>query len=440
MLEANLRIIQELKLFLQLIVSDSDLLSFFGNTPTAFTRRRKLTFDRMVLLIARLCKKTLSVELASFFNEIGTSLDCSTSAFCQQRMKLNPLFFKIWNKLLCDAFYAYNAANVKKWRTYRVVAIDGSNMSLVNTPSLSSHFGGQHNQHGSFVQAKAVYLHDVLNCLTISTSLVPFRTGEQIVAYSMIEQLEEDMLAIYDRNFCNYKMFALHLWQETERKFIIRAKESYEPFKGFIASGKKSDIVQLLPSFSAIKGLRQHGYIITRQTALKVRLVRVDLPDTVEVLVTNLWEEEDNPSHIFKELYFLRWKLETNISHQKNILQLESFSGLSPLSVAQDFYATVFTSNLHAILVAPAQKEVDEKPYRGKYPRKVNGNKSYGGLKTKMVKLFIVQNPESILLELQRYFVRNTLPIRSGRSSPRQIKNRNSKSKHKTYMNYKPAF
>lgn len=53
-----------------------------------------------------------------------------------------------------------------------------------------------------------------------------------------------------------------------------------------------------------------------------VRLVRVDLDKSTEVLITNLWEEDDHPAEQFKDLYFMRWDVETNISIEKNILQL----------------------------------------------------------------------------------------------------------------------
>jgi hypothetical protein len=440
MLQANLCIIEELRSFLKLIVEDSSLLAKFSTVPDGFTRRRKLPFDRLVLLIAKLCKKTLSVELEQFFDESSISDSCTVSAFCQQRMKLNPLFFRVWNELLCKSFYATEGVEVKRWKGYRVIAVDGSNISLVNTPLLREYFGGQSNQECFFVQAKAMYRYDVLNKMLLRAELVPYRTGELTVAYSLVDNLEEDMLTIYDRNFGNFKMIALHMWQEKERKFVIRAKESREIFRTFIKSGECSAMFDLSPTPSAIEGLRQHGYIINKNTRLTVRLVRVDLPESVEVLITNLWEEEGYANELFKDLYFMRWSVETIISHQKNILQLESFSGLSPLSVAQDFHATVFIANLHSIVVEVAQKTINETKTKKKYAMKVNGNKSYGKLKANIITLFISNEPEIILRTLHRYFVRDTLPIRPGRTFPRIVKNKQSRSKHKTFMNYKPAF
>ena len=48
------------------------------------------------------------------------------------------------------------------------------------------------------------------------------------MAYDAIDTIQEDMVTLYDRNFSNYKMVALHLWQERERKFVIKGNAKYD--------------------------------------------------------------------------------------------------------------------------------------------------------------------------------------------------------------------
>ena len=440
MLEANLKIIEELKLFVSLIKGQPELLSRFSTVKRAFTRTRKLSFERLVLLIAKLCKKTLSIEIDDFFEEIQDSSPCSVSAFTQGRMKLNPVFFLMWNQLLVCCFYHHYKDKIKRWKGYRLVACDGSNISLINTPALQKYFGGQSNHLGSFVQAKVLYCYDVLNEIILFPQIQPYRLGEVMMAYNNIGNLESDMLMIYDRLHCSYKMIALHLWQEREIKFVIRGNESHLFVQEFIASKKKSTIAYIKPTPYAVKGLRGCGYQIDSNTFLKVRMVRVNLKTSVEVLITNLWEEEGYATTEFKELYFKRWGIETNIDHQKNILRLESFSGLTVQSVEQDFFATVFTANLHAILIKESQTIIDKTCSHRKYPVKINKNKSYGKLRKHMITLFVSRKAHDILLLLNAYFIRDPTIIREERSFKRRVKNKQSKSKHKTYMNYKPAF
>ena len=260
------------------------------------------------------------------------------------------------------------------------------------------------------------------------------------MAYDAINHLESDMVMIYDRYYCSFKMVALHSWQEKEIKFIIRGNENQSFIQRFIASKSPSEIVEMTATTNAIEGLKKSGFKVGKNTKLKVRLIRVELEKSIEVLVTNLWEEEGHLSQEFKDLYAKRWGIETNIGIQKNILQLESFSGQTTLSVRQDFFATVFTINLHSILIKNAQQTVDEQPMKKKYPLKINQNKSFGKLRGHIVDLFISKEPEEILKRLHSYFIRDPTPIRKGRSFARVIKTKQSKSKHKTFTNYKPAF
>jgi len=440
MLKANLKIIQDLKSFLMTVSTDKVLIRQFCQSNKDFTRQRKLPFDRLVLLITKLCKKTLSVEIEKYFNEINVDMPCSVSAFSQQRTKLDSSFFYCWNMLLWLNYYLHYGKAVKRWKGYRVIAGDGSGVCLINNDSLSEYFGGQTNQSGSFVQGKTFYCYDVLNEMILYPKLCPYRYGELNMAYDTVDHLKHDMLMIYDRNFCNYKMVALHQFQEREIKFIIRAKESQKIIQAFIKSKLSSTEILMEPTSSGIEGLRKSGYVVDKKTLLRVRLVRIKLKDTVEVLMTNLWEKDGHALNEFKELYFMRWGIETNIGFQKNIMQLESFSGLTPMSVLQDFYATVFVANLHSLLKKEAQQTINKTTGHRKYPMKINNNRSFGRMKSAIVSLFLNNDPKLILLQLHDYFIRAPLPIRKGRTFERVRKNRHSNSKFRTFTNFKPAY
>lgn len=440
MLSTNVKLLAELKQFLSLVSCTPELLALFKSHPQDFTRTRKLPFERLVLMISKLSKKSLSVELDTFFGEMGSDQQCSVSAFSQQRSKLNSLFFSCWNDVLCSSFYKYYSDKIERWKTFRVIAADGSTVNLVNNSALINYFGGQTNQYSSFTLAKAFFCYDVLNGMTISARLGQYRYSELDMAYDNIGKLQADMLMIYDRNFCNYKMVALHHFQEREIKFVIRAKESQNIIRAFIKSRKPSAVVWLTPSEQAVKAMRKSQFIITGSTKMRVRLVRVKLEDKIEVLMTNLWEEEGYDTSEFKALYFLRWGIETSISFQKNIMQLESFSGLTPTAVLQDFYAAVLVGNLHSLLIKEAQQTIQRTTTHRKHPMKVNNNKAYGKLKTVLIGLFNSNDPSTILKRLHDYFIRSPLPKRSGRSYPRVRVNVKSRNKHRTFTNYKPAY
>lgn len=441
MLSVNVKIITGLKNFITTIMSDRTKLEQYCTSDKAFTRTRKLPFDKLALLLLRLCKKTLSVELEDFFTQAGNAdSSYSVAAFVKQRLKLKADFFHCWNQELCRLFYLHYGKSVLRWKGFLLIAADGSNISLINNVSLRDYFGGQANQHTNYVQAKTLYYYDILNELIVLPLIKPYRYGELQMAYDIIDQLPPDTVTIYDRNFSNYKMIALHLLPGKERKFIIRAKETMRIIRDFIASGKASAIVTIPPTPEAIAGMKKSGYTITKEDVLTVRLVRVELSSGIEVLITNLWEEEGHATTEFKELYAFRWSVETNISLQKNIFQLESFSGLSAQTVLQDFFATVMMTNLHNIIIKDAQLTLEKDNHLRTYPVKVNKNKSVGRLKHKLVSIFLQCDVQSILTLLHNHFVREVVPIRKGRSFPRVRKNRQSKSKWRTFTNFKPSY
>lgn len=443
MSEANLKIIFELKEFLVNISENSEYKKYFSNAKTDFTRDRKLPFEKLVLMLVRLCKKTLSVEIDNFFEQTNNPTSYTVSAFCLQRKKLNPSFFYSWNMVLWMTFYNEYGNQVKRWRGFKVLGCDGSNITLVNKSELQKYFGGQSNQNGSFVIAKTLYCYDVLNKMILFPLIAPYRYGELRMAYDTIEQapIGRDMLLLFDRNFSNYKMVALLEFKEEKIKYLIRVKESLNFAKKFIDCKKKSAVIEIFPSPASVQGLKECGYIVKADTPIKVRLIRVKLSTgKIEILMTNLWEEDGYLAKEFKELYALRWGVESNIDFQKNILQLEALSGLSPVSVMQDFYATVFVSNLHSILIKQAQETIENTMMDKKYPMQVNNNKAFGKIKENIIPLFVNDNVEEILGKLHNYFIRAPLPIRKNRSFPRVRKNPMSKSKFRTFTNFKPAY
>jgi len=103
-----------------------------------------------------------------------------------------------------------------------------------------------------------------------------------------------------------------------------------------------------------------------------LRLVRVDLPNEVEVLITNLMDKTKYDVSVFKSLYHARWGIEENYKRLKQWAEIENFSGKSTLSVKQDFYAKIVATNLTALLVLVTQKKVVKKSSDYKLDYKVN--------------------------------------------------------------------
>ncbi|MCP4107186.1 MAG: transposase, partial [Desulfobacteraceae bacterium] len=123
---------------------------------------------------------------------------------------------------------------------------------------------------------------------------------------------------------------------------------------------------------------------------INVRFVRVVLDNgEIEVLVTSLTDEAEYSVNDFKEMYHLRWGIETFYGTVKGRLNLENFTGKTVEAVRQDFYSTIFVSGLESVLTEDAQESLAAKSSDNKYPQTVNKAVSFNAVKNHVIGLFL---------------------------------------------------
>ena len=143
-----------------------------------------------------------------------------------------------------------------------------------------------------------------------------------------MQYYEPDMLLIYDRGYPGFISFYLHQNKEQPQPFIMRCalRFTYE-IRDFVSSNNNDTIVSFRANKYSSDELYKLGFVVPIGSTIHIRLIKVILDDgTIEVLATNMYNKEDYPQEIFKELYFMRWGIETNFNAIKNQLQLEAFS------------------------------------------------------------------------------------------------------------------
>ena len=442
MVDANVKIIEELKYFLKAVSTDASIRKLVTQSEVDFSRDRKLPMERIAGLIINMPKRSLSIEIQEFFDSLEKDLEpCTKGAFSLQRTKLQVLFFQVWNKWLVDCYYHYYGAKVKRWRGFLLQAVDGSTAYLMNKKEVIEHFGTQDNQHVSVPMARVMQLQDVLNDITVWGDIRPIKESEQTIMAGQVSQLHEDSLTLFDRGYPSYVLLYLLMNQEVPRYFVMRCKAGFNnEVKKFVQSRKTSKIVEWPASNAAIATLRQHGYIVTAKTTIKVRMVKIKLrTGEIEILLTNLYDEKLYTLEDLKYLYGLRWGIETTYSKQKNQQQMEQFSGHRVICIQQDYAAGLFAANLQSLIEKQCENYLGQINTRRKHRYRINRNVSWGSLKHNIVKLFLQNKPEEILLQLQKAFERNTEPIRPGRHNPRIRKAKRLNGKYQTFTNYKRA-
>jgi len=440
--KANLNIINELNLFLDEISKDEHLRELVVSSKQDFSRKRKLSMERVVGLIVNLPKRSLSIEIQEFFETLSMgSKGCTKGAFSLQRGKLNPLFFKVWNQCLVNNFYHYYGKKAKRWREVIVQAVDGSTSYLLNKEEVKQYFGTQDNQHVSIPMARVMQVHDVLNDITVWGDIYPIIQSEQAIIASRISHLPVDSLSLFDRAYPGFALMYMMMNEESPRHFVMRCKSTMNgEVKQFLRSRKKNKVVEMRPRKNAIETLRQNGYIVTPATTIKVRMQKVNLPDgKTEVLLTNLYDEKLYTGEDLKYLYGLRWGIETTYGKQKNQQQMEQFSGHRVICIQQDYAAGLFVSNLQSLIEKQSLSYLNKLSKQRKYIYRINRNISWASLKHQVVKLFLCNRPRKILRLLQRAFERNLEPVGPGRKYPRIFKVNRLYGKYQTFTNYRRA-
>lgn len=88
--------------------------------------------------------------------------------------------------------------------------------------------------------------------------------------------------------------------------------------KRFIDSKDTDITIDFYPPYSSLKELRDRGVKINKRTPIRVRMVKV-LLDTgeTEVLITNLYDTSLYTTEELKEVYHLRWGIETFYGYVK---------------------------------------------------------------------------------------------------------------------------
>jgi hypothetical protein len=415
------------------ILESDEFVTRHRQKETAFTRRRCLTFVVVVLLLINMIKRSLQDELDEFFRALSgdkIAQRCvSKSAFSQARQKLKYTAFIELNE--AQVTYFYDHFEPEKWYDYRLLAIDGSLVDVPDTDVNQQKFGHWGSRHGTgHAKGRVSQLFDVLNQVTVTATLAPIADGERKLAADHLAHVSLGDLLLIDRGYPAFWFFAAILNREAD--FCARLEvNKWKVARQFIASGAAEAILQLKPGREAKKVCRQLGLPVT---PLTLRFIRVELDNgTVECLVTSLLDQVCLPYSLFKELYQQRWPVEEDYKRLKSRLEVENWSGLSPESVFQDFYAALFTKNLAAILAQPVQPVLAVTTTDRKHRYQVNMTNLISKLKDTVVFLFWDNQIRPLLHRLWEQMMRTIEPVRPSRSYPR-----NHKVRRKRYsMNYK---
>ncbi len=411
---------------------------------TDFTRRRILTFPVVVGFLLNMLTKSLQIELERFLAVLkghSCSVSVTQQAFGKARKKLSEKTFMRLDERLVDEFYTDNTYST--WKGYRLMGIDGSTVQLPMTPEIVEAFGGVSNQYGLVMaMAKISVAFDVENEISVHALIDRYTSEERTLALQHLEAVRafdartaghrghQNDLFLFDMGYpALYFMAVLILWG---KDFVIRTSDAFLKEVQEAIQAEGDDVAIQIPLQTPDRPLPKKLLTwlpdVDPELVLSLRVVKLTLDDgSRETLLTTLRDPTEVPASEFQGLYAKRWGSEGHYDVLKNILEIENFTGKSALSVRQDFYATVLTNNLRALIHWDLQDEIDQENQQSsrRYQYQLNRNLSIGRLKDQIITLVLNQGDLTAFYDdLKDQMKRNMLPIRPGRHFPRKRKNR----------------
>jgi hypothetical protein len=423
------KICAELIVFLKEIINSNDFLKQHRQSPTDFTRQRKLPFSTLLFFLINLIKGSYQDELDHFFKSIF-SLDVARrivtkAALTKARMKLKYEAFIELNSRLTNHFY--QNFSPLKWNGFTLLAIDGTTVQLPRIEAITKHFGAWNPRQGEKCpMARGSQMFDPLNRMTVDAIIAPKETGErELAAFHFLKLMPKDLILL-DRGYPAYWLFNLIVSRGAN--FCARVqRKRWKIVRQFYSSGKQEKIISLPVFPSSVKQCKEMGLDLK---PMKFRLIRVEL-DTgeTEILITSLIDTQKHPHEQFVELYHLRWPVEEDYKTMKQWIEIENFSGKSVLSIYQDFHAKVFSKNLTSALVYPTQPVIDRNTENNLYRYKHNFAQTLSKVKDVIPLLFLrpLEVIRALISDIQAIIVKTVEPIRPGRKYPRNFNNRSGR-------------
>jgi hypothetical protein len=317
-----------------------------------FFKSTKLSFSKTVSML--LTGFNASYNISAFTIAGGVS----ASSLCEARYKLKASIFSKINAFFIQTIKNNPIFNSRFKDKYRILAVDGTTSLLPDNKLVRASFGTGSNQHKEYAMAQIVVMVDVLNDWVFGSAIKAYKTAETEVAKTLMfnqtngTRFTKAFSDIYvlDKLYGATSLF--YQFSREKKYFITPLKEAFSKLvTAFEESSETSGLVTLKLSERAVTDLKKIGHKVSKKTTIELRLVKgTDMNGLPLTIATNILDNQEITDDEIRELYSLRWGVETTIGRIKNVLRLAHYSGKTPLSIEQDFCRKIFLYNLSMLI------------------------------------------------------------------------------------------
>jgi len=324
-----------------------------------------------------------------------SGMNFSIEAYCKARTRLPiDVFGNLAASLIGMARKAHDKAGDtfrgRGFRGHRVWLIDGSSVSMPDTPALQGAFGQPAGQRAGcgFPVMHVLVLFDAATGLLADLVTSHHRTHDMAVASRVHPSLQAGDVLLGDRGFCSFAHLALLLEQNVHAVFRMHQRQivSFTPGRkrrprshkcrqrGLPTSrwlrrwGVMDQVVEHrkpneCPSWmSADEHAQLPGAIVVRE--LRYTVARRGYRTREVTLVTTLLDARKYPKAALADLYQQRWQVETNLRALKQTMGMDVLRCKSRDGVLKELWVYVLVYNLVRLRMMRAARRQAVEPNR----------------------------------------------------------------------------
>jgi|SoiMethySBSTD1v2_1073268.scaffolds.fasta_scaffold483313_1 DDE family transposase len=311
------------------------------------------------------------------------AVDCTGEAYGQARQRLPLAVFERLLGAIRERLLGSPTLDDGRWHGHRTFLVDGSGVSMPDTPELQKEYGqpgGQRPGCGFPVMHLLAMFHAATGLL-LRVVAAPLRTHDM----SRIGRLHPDLAAgdvlVGDRAFCSFAHLALLAARKVFGVFRVHQRQivDFRPRRRSASSRSRQRRQRRRPTSRWLKRLGRHDQLVeyikpkTLPSWMSAEAYAA-LPETITVrelrytiavpgrrtrvvtLATTLLDATRYPAAEVAALYGQRWQIETNFRHLKQTLRMDALHCKTVAGVNKELamYAVIY--NLVRLVMREASR------------------------------------------------------------------------------------
>lgn len=343
----------------------------------------------------------------------GKSPSRGTVSNARKRMPLQA-----WDKIaawLSEQGQAYSD-KLDQWHGHRVVAVDGTCMTVANTKELCDTFGLSKGNTGPrlYPLVRMVCLSIVETMVVINYRIGNYRTDENTLLKPMLKTLRKGDILLADRHYAGSNLYWSYMQNGLEYLTWVHQRLKVSRLKKVWSYGENDFVARLnISDVYQRRNPEMPKYILARFIHVEAR---VRGKHQHIWLVTSLLDDK-YPAGEIAGLYLKRWRIETLFRQFKNELSADILRSKSSDAIYKEVAARICAVNIVSAIMMEAAIANDVDVTRISFIHTIRAIIAFApALATRSVrkksKIY-----DAMLCEVASHLV----PLRPGRLEPRRL-------------------